>query len=173
MCLIINAGALPEFAKRKDSNKYKPIHKFVLAKKAFLVSGGTKYVDELKRTSAIDIYNEYESAGLVTPIPRDEVDAKEKELIDNNSCISDDEHIIALAQLSGSRTLIMQIDTNTQRCADPDLTTDFANRNLISNPRGFVCCRAAHVRDRLHHFECDAVTCERSDECTHRTRRRG
>lgn len=50
-------------------------------------------------------------------------------LEDSGACISDDPHIIALAQVSGARLLF----TN-----DRDLQEDFGNRQLVNNPRGKI-----------------------------------
>ena len=45
------------------------------------------------------------------------------------SCISDDPHIIALAQISGARFLYSD---------EGNLHEDFKNRKLIGNPRGTI-----------------------------------
>ena len=57
------------------------------------------------------------------------VDDETQALRQQGRCRSDDEHVIALARVSGARLLF----TN-----DADLQTDFKDRNLISNPRGVI-----------------------------------
>ena len=57
----------------------------------------------------------------------DQVNAKAEEL--KNECVSDDQHIIALAQISGARLLYSH---------DGDLQEDFRNKELIDRPRGKV-----------------------------------
>lgn len=58
-----------------------------------------------------------------------EVEQLTKGLKNTESCKSNDEHIIALAQVSGARLLY----TN-----DGDLKADFQNQNLIDNPEGKI-----------------------------------
>lgn len=57
------------------------------------------------------------------------VEKRAIELREIDLCVSDDEHIIALAQISGARLLYSN---------DGDLHKDFRNKNLIDNPRGKV-----------------------------------
>ena len=57
------------------------------------------------------------------------VDDETQDLRRQGRCRSDDEHVIALARISGARLLF----TN-----DADLQTDFKDRNLINNPRGVI-----------------------------------
>ena len=61
-------------------------------------------------------------------------------------CVSDDPHVIALAQESGARLL----------CSlDEALHTDFTNPRLINAPRGHVYQNAAHKHlIRLHCKKC-------------------
>ena len=59
----------------------------------------------------------------------DEVDARTEALQGEAALMSDDPHIIALAQVSGARLLYSN---------DRALQQDFRNRDLISNPRGSV-----------------------------------
>lgn len=57
------------------------------------------------------------------------VNDKTKQLLADRICKSDDEHIIALAQLGGARLLYSN---------DGDLHQDFDDKSLIDNPRGKV-----------------------------------
>ena len=57
------------------------------------------------------------------------VNDKTKQLLADRSCKSDDEHIIALAQLGGARLLYSN---------DGDLHQDFDDKSLIDSPRGKV-----------------------------------
>ena len=51
------------------------------------------------------------------------------ELRDSNACVSDDQHVIALAQVSGARLLFSN---------EPNLHRDFKSKRLIDKPRGKV-----------------------------------
>ena len=68
-------------------------------------------------------------AGQITLLNDDAVDAKARQLKQENACLSDDEHVIAVAQLSGARLLYSN---------DSDLQDDFCNKALIDQPRGKV-----------------------------------
>ena len=59
----------------------------------------------------------------------DRVDAETETLRARGDCTSDDEHILALARISGARLLF----TNDQA-----LQQDFTNRAIIRNPRGKI-----------------------------------
>ena len=67
----------------------------------------------------------------------DGVDAQEEVLTNSNACVSDDQHIIALAQLSGARLL----------CSfDQLLHSDFTNKKLLDKPRGKVYQDTSHAK---------------------------
>ncbi len=57
------------------------------------------------------------------------VNDKTKQLLADRICKSDDEHIIALAQLGGARLLYSN---------DGNLQQDFRDKRLVDNPRGQV-----------------------------------
>ena len=57
------------------------------------------------------------------------VNDKTQQLKSENSCRSNDPHIVALAQVSGARLLYSN---------DEDLQRDFKDKKLIDNPRGKV-----------------------------------
>ncbi len=67
------------------------------------------------------------------------IDKKRKKLKQDDSCKSNDEHIIALAQVSGARLLYS---------ADRDLHQDFRNQKLLSKPRGNVFPRGDSKSDQ-------------------------
>ena len=77
-------------------------------------------------------------AGRVTILNDDGIDAKARQLAKENTCRSDDEHVVAVAQVSGARLLF----TN-----DRDLQRDFNDKALIDQPRGKVY--STRTRDDL------------------------
>ena len=62
-------------------------------------------------------------------MPDDAVNARADELRQRAVCRSDDEHLLALALVTGARLLY----TN-----DAALIADFKNREIVANPRGKV-----------------------------------
>ena len=68
-------------------------------------------------------------SGQASDYNDDKVEEKTEELKNSGSCRSNDAHVVALAQVSGARLLF----TN-----DDDLRKDFADKNLIDNPRGKI-----------------------------------
>ena len=62
------------------------------------------------------------------------VDAETNKLVANGNCKSDDEHIIALALVSGARILCT---------TDADLMDDFRDRLLLA-PQGKIYSHASH-----------------------------
>ena len=57
------------------------------------------------------------------------VNQRTSELIEQEACVSDDEHVIALAQVSGARLLYSN---------DQQLHTDFRTKELVDKPRGNI-----------------------------------
>ncbi len=66
---------------------------------------------------------------IATAVDDAAVDAETTIVQQNDVCKSDDEHVIALAHVSGARLLF----TN-----DGDLQDDFKNPSIINNPRGVI-----------------------------------
>ena len=94
-----------------------------------LVAGG-QLLEELDKNQKFQTWRKQaEAAGRVRLYNDDEIENKTRGLKDTGSCRSNDTHVVALAQISGARLLF----TN-----DDDLRKDFADKNLIDNPRGKV-----------------------------------
>ena len=77
-------------------------------------------------------------AGRITLLNDDAVDGKARELEQQDACRSDDEHVIAVAQLGGARLLYSN---------DSDLQDDFRDKALTDQPRGKVY--STRIRDNL------------------------
>ena len=74
-------------------------------------------------------YPEAVRNGRVLRVDDDRVSAVTAEVATTGHCFSNDQHVIALAQVSGARLLYAN---------DGKLQTDFGNRMLINRPRGKV-----------------------------------
>ncbi len=68
-------------------------------------------------------------AGWIRICNEEAVANEAKKLEHEGKCISDDEHVVALAQVSGARLLYSN---------DKDLHKDFRNKSLIDRPRGQI-----------------------------------
>ncbi|MBF0510490.1 MAG: hypothetical protein HQK57_16410 [Deltaproteobacteria bacterium] len=128
MCLIIDVNIVPQIFPEVKLPDFKPIYDAISKKKARLVYGGhlTKEYEKLR------IFSEYlvelDRAGKTRQVPDEEVDSKTQELKTAGRCVSNDEHIIALAIIGKVRQL----------CSlDEELQEDFTNRDLMK-PQGNV-----------------------------------
>ena len=68
-------------------------------------------------------------AGLATSVDREAVERETNRLVELDACLSDDEHVVALAMIGGARLVYSN---------DGRLHRDFKNRDLINNPTGKV-----------------------------------
>ena len=94
-----------------------------------LVVGGRLRI-ELTRIAAVRVLLvELQRAGRLRPVPATDLGAEEQRLNRQGHCCSNDLHVLALARVSGARTLATY---------DDDLTTDFTNKLIIDGPRGKV-----------------------------------
>ena len=87
----------------------------------------TKELTELKAFE--DWASQAVQSGRLLRTDDDSVDQYTAKLVAEGVCRSNDQHVIALAQVSGARLLYAN---------DGKLQTDFGNRMLISQPRGKV-----------------------------------
>ena len=131
MCAIIDANVIDEaFGRRPPPAAIKFID-WIDSRKGRLTLGGNKLRRELaKRPTKFKQWaQEALQSGRMISINDVKIDHKAGQLRDNGSCKSDDEHIIALAQMGGARLLYSN---------DGDLQQDFKNKTLIDKPRGKV-----------------------------------
>lgn len=107
--------------------------------KGQLVAGG-KLLRELDGNRKFKIWRQQAVlSGRVRLCDAAAVKDKTQQLKSENSCRSNDRHIVALAQVSGARLLYSN---------DVDLQGDFKDKKLIDNPRGKV-----YSTLRKEHFE--------------------
>jgi hypothetical protein len=117
-----------------------------------LVAGG-KLLDELAGKNEVRRrLVELDRAGLLRRIDRDDLRQAETDLQTEGRFVSDDPHVLALAIVSGARTLA----TN-----DDELIRDFKNKALIDRPRGSVYQDLAAHRPLLRHtYSCGIQSSE-------------
>ena len=127
-----------------------PLTRWVERGQGKLVVGG-ELLDELGKNLRVAqwIAEQHRSGGVVslTPEDRQEVRIRTRELRHHGMCKSNDEHIVALAQIKRVGLILT---------ADRELQEDFKNSDLINNPRGKVYPYKASVGDKkkfLDRFE--------------------
>ncbi len=131
MCAILDASCLHKVF--GEENRPEAGVKFFewLESRGTLVVGGNL----LKELSQNNRFSEWykqailAGSGKVIRIEDVRVDKQTVILQNSESCKSNDEHIVALAQVSKARMLYSD---------DGDLHKDFGNSNLINNPRGKI-----------------------------------
>ena len=91
-------------------------------------------------------------AGRAKSVSDKEVDNATKELENLNICKSNDQHVLALARVSGARLLFAN---------DGDLQSDFGNRTIVGGVRGRVYSTKCHKHVTSTHKQ----LLRRSDLC--------
>ena len=142
MCAILDANVVGQVFGEGRPAAGRAFFEWIHAGRGHLVMGG-RLRRELDRNGA---YQEWRrqavQAGQVTLLSDDAVDDRAGELAQQGACRSDDEHVVAVAQLGGARLLY----TN-----DVDLQADFGDRTLIGLPRGKVYTTRCHENlTRVH-----------------------
>lgn len=126
MCIIVDANRVSVFLD-KQKNESRPIHDWLSRGHGAVVYGG-KLTEELSKNDKMRrLLVTLNRAGQAKEISKADILEKLTALPTNIQ--SDDPHIIALAQASGSRLLYTH---------DDNLIEDFKNANLISSPRGKI-----------------------------------
>lgn len=137
MCAIIDASVVNQVFGEKRTQAGSLFLKRIQQRRVRLAVGG-KLTTELAKNENFKMWLDEarrNSQMLVEDISDDKVNDKAYYLEKNHFCKSDDEHIIALAQISGARLLYSE---------DKNLRKDFKKEDLINNPRGKVYSKPSH-----------------------------
>ncbi len=138
MCLIVDTNVASKFFRAQEFPEALPLWKWVNGPRGCLVYGGTDLEREYKRVNeAQRVLRSLKQAGRAIEADRSQVDRVRDELLEEESCRSNDQHIIALARVSGSRLLYSEENWNF-------LLDDFKNPVLINKPRGKIYKRSEH-----------------------------
>jgi hypothetical protein len=141
MCLIVDANTISLVLTPPPKEHEKPIHDAIFKKKAIAVYGGKLAREYAKLRRVSRLIRELDRVGAFVKVPDPDVDAMTAAIIEEGTCVSDDEHIIALARVSNVRLLCSH---------DQDLHADFTNLQILK-PRGSVYQRKSHRHlIRLH-----------------------
>ena len=145
MCAIVDANMASRFFSAPPDPELLPLWKWIADGKGVLVVGG-RLLDELRELrGAADAIQAWAQAGRAAFVASADVEAETAKVEGSGLCISNDQHVIALARVSGTRLLCSE---------DQALHADFGNPALISNPRGAVYQNAGHAGLLRHRRGC-------------------
>lgn len=147
MCIIVDANLASLVFAPQPNGDFAPVMHWLLdpRKDGCLVYGGhlAKELEELG--NARRILRSLLEAGRAFRKQDDLVEAETQKLLKSDLCASDDPHVIAMARVSGARTLCSH---------DHALHRDFTDPRLISKPRGHVYQTADHTKLLCHTASC-------------------
>lgn len=147
MCVIVDANRAGVVFAPAVSEDFEPLRRWLddPDKDGILVYGG-KLAAELQKSERSRRYlRALFRAGRARRFSSKELIAEEGALRNSAAVKSNDPHVLALARLSGARTLCSE---------DLDLHADFKNPDLISKPRGKIYRRADHAHLLTHTTSC-------------------
>ena len=126
MCVILDASVVGEVFGSKRTEAAHKFFDWIHSGRGHLVIGG-KVLEEPNKNSKFKAWRQQAtSSGRITEANEIEVNARTEKLKNENSCRSNDPHVIALAKVSGARLLYSN---------DVTLIKDFKDKNLIDQPR--------------------------------------
>ena len=129
MCAILDADVVGQVFGADRPAAGRAFFQWINSGRGRLAIGG-RLRRELDRTRAFQEWRrEAVLAGRLTLLSDRAVDETASRLQREQACRSNDEHVVAVAQLSGARLLYSN---------DTDLQGDFTDKTLIDRPRGKV-----------------------------------
>lgn len=129
MCAILDNNAVHEVFGDTRTDAGDLFRRWIEAGRERFVVGGKQRRELSKNMNFREWLEEAERSKIARIVSDPEVDALTEKLKVDKVCQSNDQHAIALAQISGARLLYSH---------DGKLKRDFKNRNLIADPRGKV-----------------------------------
>lgn len=147
MCVIVDANVAALVFSPEPTEDYAPLRRWLdePRKDGRLVFGGKLSREFEKLGGARRYLRSLTQAGRALFFPDDRLDREQEQLARSGLLRSDDPHVLALARISGARTLC----TN-----DEQLSEDFRDADLIAKPRGKVYKRAEHAHLLRHTASC-------------------
>ena len=142
MCAILDASVVGEVFCPDRIEAALKFFKWINTGSGRLVGGG-KLLEELDANSNFKIWrHQAHLAGRFRVANMDDVNTRTEVFRSEKSCRSGDQHVLALAQVSGARLLYSN---------DKKLQQDFTDRKLINQPRGRVYSTKEHRDFRDSH----------------------
>ena len=129
MCAILDANVAGQVFGADRPAAGREFFNWIDSGRGRLVAGG-RLLRELDRNLVFRKWRlQAVQAGRIKLLNDEAVDRRAAQLEQERTCRSNDEHVIAIAQLGGPRLLYSN---------DGDLQADFADKRLIDRPRGKV-----------------------------------
>lgn len=129
MCAILDANVAGQVFGADRPAAGRAFFDWIDSGRGRLVAGG-RLLRELDRNLVFRKWRlQAVQAGRIELLNDEAVDRRTEQLMQEDACRSNDEHVIAVAQLGGPRLLYSN---------DGDLQNDFADKGLIDRPRGKV-----------------------------------
>lgn len=144
MCLIVDANVASLVFRSPVADDYAPIFDW-LERDGVLVYGGRLAEELLKIRSVADYLLQLNRAGRAHREPDEAVEVETAVVCSTGLCRSDDEHVLALARLTRTRTLCT---------ADKDLMDDFRDTDIVPRPAGRIYQNVTHRRLLEHSAGC-------------------
>jgi hypothetical protein len=141
MCLIVDANLAGLVFGNPPHPDFVPVLDWLQQRGGCLVVGGHLGAELGRLEKARRFVVQLQRAGIVRQVPAAEVAREEGEVAGSGLCASNDSHVVALARVSGARTLCTH---------DKALQRDFRNHRLITAPRGSIYQRPAHTKLLRH-----------------------
>ena len=130
MCAILDTNVVHEVFGDDPAEAGIHFFRWVNSNRGGLVSGGRNYKELMDGSENFRRWvRQTRLKGALTVEDHGQVNELERGIVHSSSLLSDDPHIIALAQIGGVRLLYSN---------DGDLQRDFGRKDLIDNPRGRV-----------------------------------
>ncbi|HBL31677.1 MAG TPA: hypothetical protein DD490_33050 [Acidobacteria bacterium] len=145
MCVIVDANLAGLVFGSPPHPDFVPVLDWLQRRDGCLVVGGHLAAELSRLEKARRFVVQLQRAGIVRQVPAAEVAREEAEVARTGRCTSNDSHVVALARVSGARTLCTH---------DKALQRDFRNHQLVAEPRGAIYQRAAHAKLLRHTASC-------------------
>ncbi len=146
MCVIIDMNVWPDLCSDATRTRFGKVRAWLDTDEGRVVFGGTKYREEVGRIhAAVQLLAAYAQAGRAIQYKDAPIDDEAARIEREEQTRSNDQHILALACISGARILCTD---------DKKLMSDFKNRELVPEPRGRVFPRNNRKFDLHHHSRC-------------------
>lgn len=136
MCLIVDANLCSVVFKSTTNRSYASLRKTIFSNRLTIVYGG-KLIEEYRKAGVLSVIAALSQSGRAFKVKDALIDTQLAEI--ENSCTSDDAHIVALARADRRRARVLCTD-------DIALRNDFKNKSLIDNPRGTIYSSTRHKK---------------------------
>ena len=148
MCVILDTNTFSRFRDPNDENM-EPVREWLRRKNGKIVYSNTEKFKKEWRKGGMEHWIKERIRASQFRLVTEGVQEKENEL--KGKIKSDDEHIIALALVTGVKVLVSYSESKKGQKGDADLFDDFRDSNLIG---GKVYTRKSHARRMLTKDTC-------------------